>query len=83
MCEHFGVNAWEVIASANTGYARNNIPIPGYVGGASVVGSQESGMSDYESTLAGDNLFIVREGHLLTPPLSACQSCRRLSSRDS
>lgn len=34
MCEHFGINAWEVIASANTGYQRNNIPIPGYVGGA-------------------------------------------------
>jgi UDP-N-acetyl-D-mannosaminuronic acid dehydrogenase len=34
MSEHFGVNAWEVISSANTGYARNNIPIPGYVGGA-------------------------------------------------
>jgi UDP-N-acetyl-D-mannosaminuronic acid dehydrogenase len=34
MSEHFGINAWEVISSANTGYARNNIPIPGYVGGA-------------------------------------------------
>ncbi len=34
VCEKVGLNALEVIRAANFGYARSNIPIPGFVGGA-------------------------------------------------
>lgn len=34
VCEKIGLNALEVIKAANFGYARSNIPIPGFVGGA-------------------------------------------------
>lgn len=34
ICEKLSINAFEVIKAANLGYARSNIPIPGFVGGA-------------------------------------------------
>lgn len=33
VCEHYGVDAYEVIRVANEGYARSNIPLPGPAGG--------------------------------------------------
>jgi len=34
ICEKVGLNALEVIKAANFGYARSNVPTPGFVGGA-------------------------------------------------
>ena len=63
VCEAFGVNAQEVIASGKKGYARTNVPLPGPVGGPCL--EKDPHILAESARSRGIELEITRAGRLV------------------